>query len=103
MRGDDCGDRDSLRLKDPSSYSFVVPQSLEHELEHGGGDSSCLRQSCNHSRIQGQQELKKEDLQPPCVLCTMEVTVTLADPHMPSWPSGPRGDCLLGKDIAVPY
>lgn len=36
MRGDDCGDRDSLRLKDPSSYSFVVPQSLEHELEHGG-------------------------------------------------------------------
>lgn len=33
----------------------------------------------------------------------MEVTVALAGPHPPSWPSGPRGYSLLGKDIAVLY
>lgn len=101
MRGDDCGDRDSLRLEDPSSYSFVSLKAWNTNWSVGAGDHSCLRQSCNHSRIQGQRELKKEDWQPPCVLCTMEDTVALAGPHLPSWPSGPRGDSLLGKNIAI--
>lgn len=48
MRGDGCGDRDIVRLNDPSSYSFVVPQGLKHELEHEGRGGACLGQSCSH-------------------------------------------------------
>lgn len=89
MRGDDCGDRDSLRLKDPSFTLLLSLKAWNMNWSVGAGDSSCLRQSCNRSSIQGQQELKKEDLQPPCVLCTMDITVALAGPHLPSRPSGP--------------
>lgn len=88
MRGDGYGDRDILRLNQPNSYSFVVPQGLKHELEHRGGGSACLGQSLDHSRTQWQQELKKEDSQPPCVtLCTVEAVVALAGHHLPCSPS----------------
>lgn len=93
----------SWGLISPSSYSLVVPQDLKHELEPGGRGSACLGQSCSHGRTQWQHELKKEGLQPQCMpLCTAETGV-LGGPHLPSGPAGLRGDCQLGKDLAVSY
>lgn len=64
MMADGCGDKDILRLNGSSSYLFVVPEDVKHELEHGGRGSACLGQSCSHSRTHWQQEFKKEHLQP---------------------------------------